>query len=112
VHVSLVYRQGDRVLSYFRPVKVLRLVARNTVEEVIMHRARGKLKLTEAVMDTGDCESSSGSALSVALTSSGGQQVSIIGFAPRYLAELLTDCTPVRAFRSSDSPILAVPPFK
>ncbi|KAK3102784.1 hypothetical protein FSP39_013885 [Pinctada imbricata] len=37
-----------------RPVKVIRLVGRNTVEEIILQRAQDKLKLTEKVIEEGE----------------------------------------------------------
>ncbi|XP_022305018.2 chromodomain-helicase-DNA-binding protein 1-like isoform X2 [Crassostrea virginica] len=37
-----------------RPVKVIRLVGRNTVEEIILKRAEEKLKLTEKVIEEGE----------------------------------------------------------
>ena len=36
-----------------RPVKVIRLVGKNTVEEIILKRAEEKLKLTEKVIEEG-----------------------------------------------------------
>lgn len=57
-----------------RPVKVFRLLARNTVEEVIVHRARTKLKLTKAVIEADGGDGTS-SAVSVALTTAGAQQL-------------------------------------
>ncbi|KAH9518690.1 Chromodomain-helicase-DNA-binding protein 1-like [Bulinus truncatus] len=36
-----------------RPVKIIRLIGRNTVEEIIMSRAEAKLKLTEKVIENG-----------------------------------------------------------
>ena len=38
----------------FRPVKIVRLVGRNTVEEIILKRAEEKLKLTEKVIEEGE----------------------------------------------------------
>ena len=38
----------------FRPVKIVRLVGRNTVEEIILKRAKEKLKLTEKVIEEGE----------------------------------------------------------
>lgn len=44
-------------ISFFvfisRPVKIIRLVARNTVEEIILKRADDKLKLTNIVIEGG-----------------------------------------------------------
>lgn len=37
-----------------RPVKVIRLVAKSTVEEVILCRAKAKLRLTHSVMADND----------------------------------------------------------
>ncbi|XP_059177653.1 chromodomain-helicase-DNA-binding protein 1-like [Physella acuta] len=37
-----------------RPVKVIRLVGRKTVEEIILQRAEAKLKLTEKVIESGE----------------------------------------------------------
>ncbi|XP_048779717.2 chromodomain-helicase-DNA-binding protein 1-like isoform X1 [Ostrea edulis] len=37
-----------------RPVKIIRLVGRNTVEEIILKRAEDKLKLTEKVIEEGE----------------------------------------------------------
>ncbi|BFZ16162.1 hypothetical protein BsWGS_19201 [Bradybaena similaris] len=37
-----------------RPVKIIRLVGRNTVEEIILHRAQEKLSLTDKVIDSAD----------------------------------------------------------
>lgn len=37
-----------------RPVKVIRLIGRNTVEEIILKRAEDKLKLTEKVIEEGE----------------------------------------------------------
>ncbi|KAL5006528.1 hypothetical protein ScPMuIL_015334 [Solemya velum] len=36
-----------------RPVKVIRLIGRNTVEEIVLRRAENKLKLTEKVIEEG-----------------------------------------------------------
>ena len=36
-----------------RPVKVIRLVARSTVEEIVLKRADDKLKLTNTVIEGG-----------------------------------------------------------
>ena len=36
-----------------RPVKVIRLLGRNTVEEIILRRAEAKLQLTSAVIEGG-----------------------------------------------------------
>ena len=36
-----------------RPVKIIRLVGQNTVEEIILKRAEEKLKLTEKVIEEG-----------------------------------------------------------
>ena len=41
-------------LGQTRPVKIIRLVTRNTVEEVILKRANHKLKLTQNVIDSGE----------------------------------------------------------
>ena len=40
-------------LGQTRPVKIIRLVSRNTVEEVILRRAEHKLNLTHSVMESG-----------------------------------------------------------
>jgi len=37
----------------YRPVKVIRLIGSNTVEEIILKRAEEKLKLTEKVIEEG-----------------------------------------------------------
>ena len=37
----------------FRPVKVIRLLGRNTVEEIILRRAEAKLQLTNAIIEGG-----------------------------------------------------------
>lgn len=39
--------------SSTRPVKIIRLVGRNTVEEIILKRADDKLKLTNTVIEGG-----------------------------------------------------------
>ena len=39
--------------SLCRPVKVIRLIGKNTCEEIILKRAEAKLKLTESVMEGG-----------------------------------------------------------
>lgn len=39
--------------SFDRPVKVIRLVGRSTVEEIILRRADEKLKLTNKVIEGG-----------------------------------------------------------
>ena len=41
------------VSIYYRRVKVIRLVGRSTVEEIILKRAQAKLKLTNAVIEGG-----------------------------------------------------------
>jgi SNF2 family DNA or RNA helicase len=38
---------------FTRPVKVIRLIGRNTVEEIILKRAEDKLKLTDTVIEKG-----------------------------------------------------------
>ena len=43
----------------FRPVKIIRLIGKNTVEEIILKRAEEKLKLTKKVIETGDFASTS-----------------------------------------------------
>lgn len=40
-------------LCITRPVKVIRLVARSTVEEIVLKRADDKLKLTNSVIEGG-----------------------------------------------------------
>ncbi|KAL8602933.1 hypothetical protein ACOMHN_057243 [Nucella lapillus] len=40
-----------------RPVKVIRLIGRNTVEEIILSRAEDKLKLTDTVIEKGEFDS-------------------------------------------------------
>ena len=40
-------------LFHNRPVKIIRLVGQNTVEEIILKRAEEKLKLTEKVIEEG-----------------------------------------------------------
>ena len=37
----------------YRPVKVVRLISRDTVEEIVLKRAEGKLKLTNTVIEGG-----------------------------------------------------------
>ncbi|KAK3736329.1 hypothetical protein QZH41_020800 [Actinostola sp. cb2023] len=44
-------------LGQTRPVKIIRLVARNTVEEIILKRADEKLKLTNSVLEGGQFSS-------------------------------------------------------
>ena len=41
-------------LIYYRPVKVIRLISKNTVEEIILKRAEDKLKLTSTVIKEGE----------------------------------------------------------
>ena len=38
---------------FYRPVKIIRLVSKNTVEEIILKRAEQKLKLTNSVVEGG-----------------------------------------------------------
>lgn len=38
---------------YFRPVKIVRLIARETVEEIILKRSEAKLSLTQTVIEGG-----------------------------------------------------------
>ena len=40
-------------MTYYRPVKVIRLLARDTVEEIMYSRAVSKLHLTNAVIEEG-----------------------------------------------------------
>jgi len=41
----------------FRPVKVIRLIAQHTVEEIVLKRAHAKLELTNTVIEGGQvCE--------------------------------------------------------
>ena len=37
----------------YRPVKIIRLIGRDTVEEIILNRAEAKLKLTNKVIEGG-----------------------------------------------------------
>lgn len=37
----------------FRPVKIIRLIGKNTVEEIILTRANEKLKLTDRIIEKG-----------------------------------------------------------
>ena len=41
------------MLSAQRPVKVIRLIAKETVEEIILKRSEAKLSLTQAVIEGG-----------------------------------------------------------
>ena len=41
------------IVNMFRPVKVMRLIGRSTVEEIILHRAEAKLELTNTVIEGG-----------------------------------------------------------
>ena len=36
-----------------RPVKIIRLVSKNTVEEIVLKRAESKIKLTDSVLEEG-----------------------------------------------------------
>lgn len=40
-------------LLFIRPVKIIRLVGRSTVEEIVLKRADAKLKLTNKVIEGG-----------------------------------------------------------
>ncbi|GFR78435.1 chromodomain-helicase-DNA-binding protein 1-like [Elysia marginata] len=48
-----------------RPVKIIRLIGRNTVEEIILRRAEEKLKLTEKVIESGQFSTPSTSKQSI-----------------------------------------------
>lgn len=37
----------------FRPVRIIRLIGHNTVEEIVLRRAEAKLKLTNTVIEGG-----------------------------------------------------------
>lgn len=37
-----------------RPVRVIRLIGKNTVEQIILNRAEEKLKLTDKVIESGE----------------------------------------------------------
>lgn len=39
---------------FHRPVKIIRLISKNTVEEIILKRAEDKLKLTNTVIKEGE----------------------------------------------------------
>ncbi|XP_005098173.1 chromodomain-helicase-DNA-binding protein 1-like [Aplysia californica] len=69
-----------------RPVKVIRLIGRNTVEEIILRRAEEKLKLTEKVIEKGAFASASTSRQ--AFAQNGGQLQEILKFG---VDELLTE---------------------
>lgn len=44
---------SKRHCSTYRPVKIIRLVGGNTVEDLVLRRAQAKLKLTHAVIEGG-----------------------------------------------------------
>ena len=67
-----------------RPVKIIRLIGRHTVEEIILRRAEEKLKLTEKVIEEGKFASMS------ALTKNGCHLEEILKFG---VESLLTDAT-------------------
>jgi hypothetical protein len=51
-------------LGQERPVRVIRLLARHTAEEIILKRAERKLRLTDAVVERGKFDQAAGDALS------------------------------------------------
>lgn len=40
-------------LNFSRPVKIIRLIGRDTIEEIIYRRAASKLRLTNAIVEGG-----------------------------------------------------------
>ena len=56
------------MVSFNRPVKIIRLVGRDTVEELILRRADAKLKLTNSVIEGGQFSLGGTSALAESAT--------------------------------------------
>ena len=52
-HFSFTYNDNVRFILFIRPVKIIRLVGRSTVEEIVLKRADAKLKLTNTVIEGG-----------------------------------------------------------
>ena len=53
-----------------RPVKVIRLVGRHSVEEIVLKRANRKLELTNTVIEGGQVSSESSDLLSIICSTS------------------------------------------
>lgn len=52
-HFSFTYNDNVLFILFIRPVKIIRLVGRSTVEEIVLKRADAKLKLTNTVIEGG-----------------------------------------------------------
>ncbi|XP_076450689.1 chromodomain-helicase-DNA-binding protein 1-like [Babylonia areolata] len=63
-----------------RPVKVIRLIGRNTVEEIILKRAEDKLKLTDTVIEKGEFHSVEPSTSKTSFSKNIGQLQDILKF--------------------------------
>ncbi|XP_070199132.1 chromodomain-helicase-DNA-binding protein 1-like [Littorina saxatilis] len=63
-----------------RPVKVIRLIGRNTVEEIILKRAEDKLKLTDTVIERGEFDTVEPSSSKQSLAKGPGQLQEILKF--------------------------------
>nr|KAG5709164.1 hypothetical protein BaRGS_028620 [Batillaria attramentaria] len=84
-HKVLLFSQMTHMLDvlqdYLGPVKVIRLIGKNTVEEIILRRAEEKLKLTDSVIEKGEFDTAEPSSVSKqALARNPGQLQDILKF--------------------------------
>ncbi|PVD33729.1 hypothetical protein C0Q70_04989 [Pomacea canaliculata] len=74
-----------------RPVRVIRLIGKNTVEQIILNRAEEKLKLTDKVIESGEFSAAGMSVSKPAFVKNSKQLQDILKFG---VEKLLSDDTP------------------